>query len=210
MPKKMQVKLSTTELFESQHTIRRLKQESQARPQIQKLYKHAEGLGYKPAVGPKNAFGFKETYRAVAPVKDPRSAKKVEEAVFEIHIQDLFKQRSKDKLAIASVQIKAGDEKETYEMLLVAPSGNFLKAREFKVEQNRVVLAKSWWTRTKACLRRYCVTMCSQSLGTCSGAWVYYLACVAAWCGGCFTGCMACASCRCRWWCRWAVIACCR
>lgn len=161
-----------------------------------------------PATGPKSRYGMRETYRARTPIKDPHSSETVDELAVEILVQDLRKQRPGDSLAIAVIQLRAGKNSETYEMLLDAPGSSFLTAKEFMVEGGQVILAHSWWSRMRKCLIKRCATPCTAALALCTGSWAAYLACVAETCGGCWISCGACASCKCKYWCKWAVKCC--
>jgi hypothetical protein len=72
-----------------------------------------------------------------------------------------------------------------------------------------LVVANSWGSAWSGCLHSQCANTCLSSLTQCSfGSWAGYFWCVAARCGGCVLRCAACATCDCRWWCRWAVRCC--
>ena len=154
----------TTELLDTPRTVRLLQQWRKREPKLRKLFQHAEERGYKAATGPKNVLGFREKYRLQKPVKDPRSTQTVKEASFELTVQNLTKSGSKDQLAIVTVEMKAGKNSERYECLLEAPGGNFNKVREFMVDKNKVVRARSWWSRTKRCLRKRCSYTCGAAI----------------------------------------------
>lgn len=199
----------TLEFLDPPQVVRALAQRRRKEPKLRALFEHAEQLGYRPATGAKNVLSYRGTYRSVKPIKDPRSAQTVEESSFELNVQDLKKSGSSDQLAIVTLEVKAGRNSDAYECLLVAPGGNFAKAREFMVERNKVVRARSHWGRFWRCLGGRCSTICASALFACSGTWVAYFGCLAVTCGGCYFWCWSCAVCRCRWWCRWAV-GCCR
>jgi len=178
---------------------------------VKPVYQYAAQEGFKPLKGAKNMQGFKRTYNAAKPIK--RGKEKVQRLEYSFHVQELQKRGSKDKAAIIvthlrGVGLKGADVAEA--RLLVAPGGKIAKAREYKydLKKKKVAATRSWWTRCKACLKKNCIATCVTSLVTCSGTWVAYLACVGAICGGCFTRCSACASCKCRWWCKWAAGCC--
>lgn len=167
---------------------------------IKALSGKLEGEGFKPAKQGKNAFfGATETYKS----NDGQTA------TFDIQVRSYTKAGSKDAAAIGIVTVKSGQNKQTYKFSLRAPGGDFEKAEEFTVDQsNKVKKANSWWSRWTRCLRDRCATTCLGALTTCSGTWAAYLWCVVAACGTCVLRCVGCASCDCRWWCKWAVGCC--
>lgn len=166
--------------------------------------------GYKGRTGARAELGLRQKYRAEAAIKPPKgvTGPAVQEVEFELLVRSFGRAGSKDEAAVATVTITAGANRDTYEMLLEAPGGNFAKALEFKVERGQVIPAKSWWTATKTCIRNKCTSVCVGALLTCGGTWAAYLGCVALRCGGCWVRCAACASCDCRWWCKWAAGCC--
>lgn len=176
----------------------------------QKLAQEAARRGYKVRTGAKAELGLRQKYRADTPVKSPKgvAGPAVQEIEFELLVRSFGKAGTKDEAAVATVTISAGANRETYEMLLEAPGGNFAKGLESIVVGGQVLPAKSWWTATKTCLRNKCASVCVGALVTCGGTWAAYLGCVAAACGGCFARCAACASCDCRWWCKWGTGCC--
>lgn len=199
------IKFRQEEILDHADVLQKIKSLSQVQTNLRKLFDHAAGLGYQPAIGPKDVFGVRQTIRAIQPVREkPKSAQTVMEMTFDLKLQNLHKPGSKDMMAIATATISAGQHSDTYDMLLEAPGGSFRKFREYVISGNKVTQTHSWWSRMKKCLLRKCAGACVGALITCSGTWAAYLACVAAVCGGCWTICAACASCRCRWWCKWA------
>lgn len=156
--------------------------------------------GFKPVVTGKNAFfGVTETFKS----------NKGETATVTIEVQSYQKTGSKDAAAVGNVRVKSGKNEATYRFSLVAPKGDFEKAEEHTVDRgNKVKKANSWYTRWRSCLRSRCAAACLGALVTCGGTWAAYFWCVVARCGGCVLRCAGCASCDCRWWCRWAVGCC--
>lgn len=169
-------------------------------PGVQALAGHLGEQGFKPAKKGKDAyFGATNTFKS----NDGKTA------TFEFHLQSFAKAGSKDAAALGSYTVKSGDKSQTYHFTLVAPKGDFEKALEHTVNKaHKVRKANSWWSRWVNCLRSRCVSTCLGALATCSGTWAAYLWCVVAACGGCVLRCVGCASCNCRWWCRWAVGCC--
>jgi hypothetical protein len=158
------------------------------------------GAGFKPMTKGKNAyFGVTRKWKG----SDGQTA------TFEMQLQSYSKAGSKDTAAVAMVTIRSGNNSDTYRFSLIAPNGDFEKQVEaFADANNKVKTAKSWYTRWRDCVKRRCAAVCLGSLTTCSGTWAAYLACVAAACGGCALTCTGCATCRCRFWCKWAVGCC--
>jgi hypothetical protein len=208
----IEIILDQTEILDARTVGQGLqKRRGQAKGKLKKLDDEARKRGYKPKTGPRAQFGLRQKYRAREEVKPGPGEKgsPVQELTFELSLSELEKDNSTDQAAIATVRIEAGDNVEEYDMFLEALDGDFLDAREFMVEKDKVVLANSWWSATRTCLTSTCASACVSSLITCSGAWSAYLLCVAGICGGCWAKCTACATCDCRWWCRWAA-GCCR
>jgi hypothetical protein len=176
----------------------------------QMLSQEAARRGYRSRTGAKAELGIRQKYRADTMVKPPKgvSGPAIQEVEFELLVRSFARAGSKDEAAVATVTITAGANRDTYEMLLEAPGGNFSKGRESIVVGGQVIPAKSWWTATKSCLRNKCASVCVGALVTCGGTWAAYLGCVAAACGGCWVRCAACASCNCHWWCKWAAGCC--
>jgi hypothetical protein len=209
----VEIRFEQTEILDAQAVAPTIqKRMTEAHGKLKKLDEEATKRGYKKATGEKAQFGLRQTFRAAKPVS-PKPSKgeqgePVQELQVELSLSALEKANSKDKAAIATITLTAGKNREAYDLLLEAPDGDFANAREFKVENDQVVPAESWWSATRSCLTRNCAAACIGALITCSGTWAAYLACVAVICGGCWARCAACASCDCRWWCRWATGCC--
>lgn len=190
-----------------------------AKGPLQMLYDEAtrRGYRYESAQAEQGGqrtptqLGLRQVSRAreqVQPDSDDRGSS-VQETRFELYIRALEKPDSRDQAALINVSIQAGENTEEYNLLLEAPGGYFLDTREFMVENDRVVPAFSWWSAFKNCLTSRCGTSCLGALVACSGTTAGYVACVIAACAGCGVKCAACATCNCKWWCRWAP-GCCR
>jgi hypothetical protein len=161
---------------------------------------------------PERVLGYRHSFDAARPIRrapNEPAADPVDRAEFEIQVQE-YPTQTQDSLAVGVATITAGNNSASYPLLLEAPAGNFIAANEFTVVQDRVEPTNSWWTAVTGCLTRQCVTVCANSLGTCSGSsgWLAYLGCVAWNCGGCWVKCAGCATCNCGWWCKWAVGCC--
>jgi len=205
MPDKLNISKMTTSFLVAADIQKRLGDAKLATAaQLAPLRAHAQSLGFTPGKAAKDFFGASQTYEARVPVRGVKSAE------FELHVQNLIKSGTKDKLALFVVRVKAGSNEDTYGFILEAPGGVVDKTREWTVQRGKVVLAHSWWSRTKACLKKSCVSACISALATCPMAdWTAYLGCLALKCGGCWVKCAACATCNCKIWCRWGV-GCCR
>ena len=203
--------LEQTELLDSVSVAASLKARlDKAGTPEHSLAQEAARRGYKPRIGAKADLGIRQKYRAETPVKPPKGVPgpAIQDVEFQLLVRSFGRAGSKDEAAVATVTIAAGANRDTYEMLLEAPGGNFAKAREAVVQGGQVVAASSWWTATKACLKSKCATVCVGALVTCGGTWAGYLGCVAVACGGCWVRCAACAGCNCHWWCKWAAGCC--
>lgn len=199
MPRQLFVTAETATLEKATVAARHLARHTKD-PGVQALVMDLGKQGFQPLkTGNKAFFGTQKSYKA----SDGTTAQ------FSLNIQSYRKAGSKDEAALGVATFTSGKEKETYRFTLVAPNGNFNKARERKVDaRNAVRAANSWWTAFRGCARG-CGTPCAAALVSCSGTWTAYLWCLAATCGGCVLRCVGCASCNCRWWCRWAA-GCCR
>jgi hypothetical protein len=181
-----------------------------AKPQgfaaLKRLDEEAQARGYRAATGPSAEFGLRYRVRSRVPIRPPEGEEgaPVQDVHFELTVRALEKPDSEDQAAIATAMVTAGQHSEEQDIFLEARGGNFARAREFKVEGDRVIPTNSWWTAARDCVLHRCGSVCVGSLVSCSGTWAAYLACVAVACGGCWVTCAACATCNCRWWCRWA------
>lgn len=180
-----------------------------ARGPLALLNGEAKRLGYVPT-GAKDVLGYRYVAVASREVKPSKGElwAPFKEVSFELNVQSFTKKGSKDQAALVTVTIQGGSNTDTREMLLIAPGGNFASPREFVVQGNKIVPAKSWWTAMKKCLQNRCIAVCVAALINCRGTWAAYLACVASTCGVCWVKCAACAACNCKGWCKWAVGCC--
>jgi hypothetical protein len=179
-----------------------------SRPKLKKLHDEAQKRGYKAHDEPDQTFAVRVTSTASGDVHSTTAAgaDPVQDVEFELVGQSVSKQDAEG--AVATATIRAGGNEQTYDMLLEAPGGNFHQTREYKVEDDQVVAAHSWWSAWTGCLNRDCASTCLNSLLSCTGTWAAYLWCVTAACGGCVAKCTGCATCNCSWWCQWAAGCC--
>ncbi len=170
--------------------------------------------GFTLSTKASDAAGFKRTYTPSAPVKE--GAVTVTKLAYEYNVHELKRAGSNDLAAVVITRltpIGAESEAEIDVRYLIAPGGDITKTREMKFDRaaGKMVATNSWWTRLKDCIKGKCSGPCKDALTGClgSGGIASYLACLAVKCGGCSAKCVACATCRCRWWCKWAT-GCCR
>jgi hypothetical protein len=206
------LRLEQTEYLDASEAASILKRRlDEPRSNLRRLDDEAQKRGYKKITGPKGDFGLRQTYQAANPVRAPKGERgePVQKIEFELSLSSYEDPDSDTQAAVASVRIVADSNTEVYDMLLETDGGDFQEVREFKVEREQVVRANSWWTAARDCVFRNCGGVCIGALLTCSGTWAAYLACFAVVCGGCWLKCAACATCNCKWWCKWAT-GCCR
>ena len=206
-----EIAFKQTEVFDVRTAANAFKAREQ-KPHVKKLLEEARNRGFTAASDAAHA-GVRQKYRSRNPVplgRGEREGTPVNEVEFELVLTALERPNSRDQAAVGTVRLTTDQNTDEYDMLLEAPNGDFNNAREFVVgADGKVVRAHSWWSATKACLKRSnCAAACLTALGTCGGTWTAYLVCVGAACGGCFSKCAACATCDCRWWCRWATGCC--
>jgi hypothetical protein len=178
---------------------------------LQKLEAEATSRGYVVQGAETDVIGIRQRFEVRSPIRPPvtESGTPVVEMVLEFSAQSLRKSgSSSDQAAIVVATIRAGSNATTHEMLLEAPEGKFLNAREWVVERDSIVEAQSWWTAVWSCLLNSCGPVIAGALVACSGSFVAYVGCVLAAAGGCGVKCVACVSCDCSWWCRWGAGCC--
>lgn len=197
-PKTFVANLST-DLHDTATTARKVERLAK-KPPAAALSAHLASSGFKPVTRGKDAFfGATNKFKS----NDGKTA------TFEIVVQSYAHTSSKDVAALATVTFTSGENSKSYHFALVAPKGDFESAIEHTVDRsNKVVRAHSWYTRWKQCLRGRCASACLGALVTCAGTWAAYFWCVVGACGGCVLRCAGCASCDCRFWCRWGVGCC--
>lgn len=128
-----------------------------------------------------------------------------------IYVQDYKKGNTTGALGI--VTISDGKNVETYTFSLEKTGNNLNDVTEhFVNDKLEVVKANSWYS----CLYKTLQAKCGSTLGlklltTCWSAyinlsWTSFLNCIKqAWCG---VSSLACCSCDCSWWCKWAAGCC--
>jgi hypothetical protein len=209
----VEIVFEQTEVLDEAESARDLEARLSAAPgKLKKLEDEATKRGYKAETGPRSTVAIRHKVRAAQAVKPPAGEQgaPVKEVQFEVSLRSYKKAGSKDTAAVGTMTVIAGQTRDEYDVLLEAPGGNMGKAREFKLHGNNVVPANSWWTAARGCVTSKCGSACIAALTTCPPtSWAAYLLCLAARCGGCWVKCAACASCNCRWYCKWAT-GCCR
>jgi len=205
------IKNMTVEIFDPE-LVRRQVSALATKPEVKPILDKATELGFSPLTGAKNLQGFRRTYTSATPVVN--GSQKISKLEVSYQIQELKKSGSKDKAVVIITTFEGVGLKDANEIdsrLLIATDGDLKKTQEFKLgSTGKAVLTKSWWTRFKACIKGSCSSVCLSALVSCPfSSWAAYLGCLAIKCGGCSAKCVGCASCRCRWWCKWAV-SCCR
>jgi hypothetical protein len=177
---------------------------------LNKLDDEVKRRGYKKLAGPDAEIGVRQKFKANRPIRPfgGGTGAPVQNIDYEMTVSALEDPNSDEQVAIATVSIGAGQNTETYDMMLVADP-DFEVIQEFMVENDQVVTANSWWSAARHCVINKCGSTCVGALSTCSGNWVLYLGCLLLKCGGCWVKCSTCSSCNCKWWCRWAS-GCCR
>jgi hypothetical protein len=63
-------------------------------------------------------------------------------------------------------------------------------------------------SRLVKCVRSKCASACLGAITGCAGVFPVYLKCLVVACGVCAVKCGACATCKCRFWCKWAAGCC--
>ncbi len=208
------VKTLALEIFDGETAFRKVKALN-ARREVKAVLSHAAKQGFTPSTSPKDVQGFKRTYTPEGKVE--KDGVVVTRLDISYHVQELKKVGSKDTAAMVVLTSKANGAEGQFATdvrFLVAPGGNIEKIVEMKFDPStaRVVPTNSWFTRLKNCIRGKCGSACKDALTGCLGAGaggiVAYLGCLAVKCGGCSARCVACATCNCRFWCRWATGCC--
>jgi hypothetical protein len=203
--------METIELLDPGSVQAEWAQATDARPQIRMLEQASSARGYVPLETDDAIVGVRYRAQASGEVIAPRvfgETASVQQVEFEVRIRSLTMPGTANQAAIATATISAGENSSTYEAFLEARDGNFNQITEYTITGNRLTQAESWWSAVVRCLSGSCATVCLGALVSCTGAWAAYLLCVLAACGGCGAKCTACATCDCRWWCRWATGCC--
>src|SRR5450755_1371456 len=165
---------------------------------LQRLEAEAKKRGYEPLETEDEVFGLRQKFEVREPIRpgSGESGTPVVEMEFELVMQSLRKGDSRDHGAIAVATIRAGRNVETQEILLEAPEGKFLEAREFVFEGDQLIETESWWTAIWRCLLSSCGPVIAGALIACSGSFIAYVGCVLVAAGGCGVKCAACATCN--------------
>lgn len=130
----------------------------------------------------------------------PEERRPVEKLDFEFVLRDLNGADTSGAVAMAS--LSDGEVTADYHFTLETPGDNPLRAREYTWDEGQVVPAQSWWSRFVDCTSREgcgwgAVYNCWE------GSWSDFLYCMVRKCGRGVQKCAACATCDCRWWCKW-------
>jgi hypothetical protein len=200
------------ELIDSRNVAAQLERLSRMRPGLEQVLRGATEARFSALAEDDSFFGYRVTMEADREIRPPDDAPEgpgVRSVTHEVLLQGFS--RGADQAAAGTVTITAGTYTSEYNLLLEAPGGDINRMIERTVQGNELVLADGWWDRFRNCLGDKCGGVCLSALGGCisAGAIPAILVCLAVSCGGCAAKCAACATCNCRWWCRWAV-GCCR
>lgn len=174
--------------------------------EIKALDKHLKEKGFRPKKEKKNFWGIKSTHED-----------KGKKAEFSLVIQDYTKGKSKDGAAIGQISIAAEGRTNVYTFDLIAPRGDFKKAKEYRVDAKLKVLeAESYWDcvwdqLSKADPLGYASIFVDCAAAAAFGgpfSWAVFLGCLGISFGATFGIACACCGCNCAWWCSW--LGCCR
>lgn len=205
------IKSMSVEVFDGAAVLAKMKAVAPKR-EVKAVLDIAKTRGFVPSDKAADVQGFKRSYKPEGKIsQDGLTVTKLD---YTYMVQELRKRGSNDKAAIvvttlASPGVVGGTEIDV--RFLVAPNGDVQKTTEMRFDKvtGTVVDTRSWWTRFKACITGKCASTCAGALGTCAfTGWAGYLQCLALACGGCSAKCVGCATCKCRWWCKWAIGCC--
>ena len=205
------IKSMTVELFDGTAVLSKMTALASKR-EVKAVLELARSQGFTPSTKAGDVQGFKRSYKPDGVISD--GGLTVNKLDHTYMVQELKKSGSSDKAAIVVTTLSAPGAFAGTEIdvrFLMAPNGDVQKTTEMRFDRTtgKVVPTNSWWTRFKSCISGKCASTCVASLGTCAFAsWAGYLQCVAIACGGCSAKCIVCASCNCRWWCKWATGCC--
>lgn len=196
------------ELIDSANVAPQLQRLGQMRTGLDRVIRGAEEAGFT-AIQESN-FGYRVTVEAASEIMPPSDAVPgpgVSSLTHEILLQGYT--RGDDQAAAGTVTVTAGTYTADYNLLLEAPGGDINRMLERTVQDNELVLVDGWWDTFRGCLGN-CGGVCLAAFLSCIGARTIpaILACLAIRCGGCAARCAACATCDCRWSCRWGVGCC--
>ncbi|MGV9361051.1 hypothetical protein [Amycolatopsis sp. NPDC003731] len=206
------IKSEHMEILDAAHVLGNFRDRAERDIRLRTLNDEAQRRGGRFDPSPANAFGFRHSFTSTRPIRPGPSGPNltVNSVEFELQAQE-YPTEAADKVVVGVAGIRAGDQSASYPVLLEAPAGDFVGAREFTAVGDRIEPTESWWTAITGCLTRQCVSVCASSVATClkpGQSWVQYVGCLAWNCGGCWVKCLGCATCNCGWWCQWAVGCC--
>lgn len=207
----MAIKKMTVEMFDGTTALTKIETLS-TRAEVKTVLKLAQTRGFTPAGKVADVQGFKRTYTSDKVIAE--GGEQVTKLDYSFFAQNLVKAGSTDIAAMVVTTLNAPGVTKKPEIdvrFLVAPGGDVTKTVEMRYDAvtKGVISTNSWWTRLKACIKGSCSSVCAAALGTCTlASWAGYLQCLAIACGGCSAKCVACATCKCRWWCKWATGCC--
>jgi hypothetical protein len=211
-PRVPDIRSEQFEILDSARVVERFRDISTRNVGVRALSDEAQRRGGRFEDVADNVVGYRHTFNAAHPIS-PRpgdAGNEVEAVEFELQLQQ-YPSATADELAVGVATVRGGDNSASYPLLLEAPGGDFIAAREYTAVGDRIAETQSWWTSVTGCLTRECVTVCAQSIATCrqpNQTWLQYIGCIAWNCGGCWLKCLGCATCNCGWWCQWAVGCC--
>jgi len=170
--------------------------------EIKALKKHLKNKGFEPKDDEKNYHGFESTHE-----KDDRKA------TVSLVIQDYAKPKGKDGACVGQVAIKTDERTEIYTFSLIAPDGDYKKAKEHKVNKKNLEVeeAESWWS----CVQNYLVNHFTGDvwavINNCKASctfwiffsWSCFLTCISVKIPLLYVAANACCGCNCGWWCAW-------
>lgn len=209
------IKLEQLEVLDDENVLSELDSLSGLHSELQTLFNLTESAGFTEVA--RSAYGWQIKVEAAGevtpgPGDDPGGG-----PVSSLTSRALFKGftggggAAPNLLAVGTMTVTAGSHEHTEYLQFEAPNGDIGRMIERKVDEGgALVVVDGWWDRFRGCLGG-CGGVCLAALGGCAGAGALpaILGCLAIRCGGCAAKCAACATCDCRWWCKWAA-GCCR
>lgn len=220
MAKGPRIASETTEYLDPGEVLRGWERRTKERP-IGLLVAEARRRGYEPGTTVEDVLCLKKTVRAEEDIRPPKGSTEapVRDVSLEWYVHSFTntKRGSKNRAGIMAITVQAGSNIQRYEMFSEAPSGNWNKAREFKVKGNAVVPAHSWLSRWVTCIASVCPGKCVDAFWRCyytvtSPSISNLMKCVLRLnlCVACVPWCAACVTCDCHWTCKWAFGCSCR
>jgi hypothetical protein len=195
-------KVQSTEALGSSEVKQRLETLIRKERAVQALALDLERQGYKLTDGEKSTFGRREVYDVQG-----------KQASFEFLIRDYSKVGSKDLAAVGTTKIEVDGRIVSYSFALLAPNGDFNRARENTTDKaGNVMRANSFLSCFRNRVSSKCSRPCITALAACAPtafSWSLYFSCVTTACGACSIGAASCCSCNCKFYCK-QVFSCCR